>query len=212
MSEQSRLSPLRLAVLLSGRGTTLENFLHQIEAQSLDAKVVLVISSSPSAGGLEIARGANIPTAVFKRRDFEDRQAYSAAIFERCRTVNPDLVALAGFLKRLSIPDDFQNRIMNVHPALLPSFGGRGLYGSHVHEAVLAHGAKVSGCTVHFVDDQYDHGPIILQRTVAVLDDDTPVSLAARVVEQERIAYPRAVELFAERKLRVEGRRVFVDE
>jgi phosphoribosylglycinamide formyltransferase-1 len=108
----------------------------------------------------------------------------------------------------LRIPEDFTHRVMNIHPALLPAFGGKGMYGRHVHEAVLAYGAKISGCTVHFADNEFDHGPVILQRSAPVLDDDTPHRLAARVFEQERLAYPEAIQLFAEDRLRVEGRRV----
>jgi folate-dependent phosphoribosylglycinamide formyltransferase PurN len=113
---------------------------------------------------------------------------------------------MAGFLQLLQVPDDFQNRVMNIHPALISAFCGKGYYGHHVHEAALAYGVKVSGCTVHFADNVYDHGPIILQRTVPVLDGDTPDALAARVFEEERIAYPEAIRLFAEGRLRVEGR------
>jgi folate-dependent phosphoribosylglycinamide formyltransferase PurN len=115
---------------------------------------------------------------------------------------------MAGFLKFLPIPDDFRNRVLNIHPALIPSFCGHGYYGRRVHEAVLASGVKVTGCTVHFADNEYDHGPIVLQRTVPVLDDDTPDTLAQRVFEQECEAYPEAIQLFAERRLVVEGRRV----
>ena len=118
------------------------------------------------------------------------------------------LCAMAGFLKLWSIPQAWRGHVLNVHPALLPAFGGKGMYGHHVHEAVLASGAKVSGCTVHFADDEYDHGQIVLQRTVPVLEDDTPATLAARVQEAEREAYPEAVSLFAEGRLRIEGRRV----
>jgi phosphoribosylglycinamide formyltransferase-1 len=118
------------------------------------------------------------------------------------------LVCLAGFLQLISIPEDFQGRVMNIHPALIPAFCGKGFYGHHVHEAVLAYGVKITGCTVHFCDNQYDHGPIILQRAVPVLDDDTPDSLAARVFQQECEAYPEAIRLFAEGRLRIEGRRV----
>jgi folate-dependent phosphoribosylglycinamide formyltransferase PurN len=117
---------------------------------------------------------------------------------------------MAGFLQLITIPEDFQHRVMNIHPALIPAFSGKGFYGHHVHEAALAMGVKVSGCTVHFADNQYDHGPIILQRVVPVLDDDTPDTLAARVFEQESEAYPEAIRLFADGRLTVEGRRVRV--
>ena len=210
MNRPSPLSPLRLAVLISGRGTTLRNFTEKIDAGKLDALVALVISSDRAAGGLDIAREAGISTTVVERGAFETREDFSRSVFDHCRTANPDLVALAGFLKLLTIPEDFKNRVMNIHPALMPAFCGQGYYGLRVHQAVLDYGAQVSGCTVHFVDDQYDHGPSILQKTVPVHDDDTPQSLAARVFEQECEAYPEALRRFGQHRLRIEGRRVFV--
>src|SRR5262249_30692129 len=134
--------------------------------------------------------------------------SFSDTIFEHCRALSADLVTLAGFLKLLKIPADFAGRVMNIHPALLPAFCGQGMYGHRVHEAVLESGARASGCTVHFVDDQYDHGPVILQRVVPVLDDDTPETLAGRVFEQECEAYPEAIRLFAADLMKIEGNRV----
>ncbi|MFA6240640.1 MAG: formyltransferase family protein, partial [Candidatus Hydrogenedentales bacterium] len=124
------------------------------------------------------------------------------------RKHNADLVVLAGFMSLLDIPADFENRVINVHPALIPSFCGKGMYGHHVHEAVLAYGAKVSGCTVHFANAKYDEGPILLQESVPVLEDDTPDTLAERVQAKERELYPKAIQLIAEGRVRVEGRRV----
>jgi phosphoribosylglycinamide formyltransferase-1 len=129
-------------------------------------------------------------------------------VFARCDDARADLVCLAGWLSLLALPASYQGRVMNIHPALLPGFGGKGMYGHNVHAAVLAHGCRVSGCTVHFVDERYDNGPIIVQRTCPVLDDDTPDTLAHRVFEEEKIAYPEAIRLFQEGRLRVEGRRV----
>jgi phosphoribosylglycinamide formyltransferase 1 len=131
-------------------------------------------------------------------------------VFQPCREAGVQLVVMGGFLKHVLIPADFEHRVMNIHPGLIPAFCGQGFYGHHVHQAVLDYGAKISGCTVHFADNQYDHGPIILQRTVPVLDDDTPEALAARIFEQECEAYPEAVRLFAEGRLQVDGRRVRV--
>jgi formyltetrahydrofolate-dependent phosphoribosylglycinamide formyltransferase len=162
----------------------------------MSAHIALVISSNPAAGGIERARRAGLPVEVIRREDHPSLASFSEAIFARCRAVQPDLVTLAGFLKLIKIPPDFVERVMNIHPGLLPAFGGKGMYGHRVHEAVLQAGARTSGCTVHFVDDQYDHGPIILQRTVPVLDTDTPETLAARVFEQECEAYPEAIRLF----------------
>jgi folate-dependent phosphoribosylglycinamide formyltransferase PurN len=144
------------------------------------------------------------------RKACASRDEFSERIFSLCRAAGVDLVCLAGFLQLLPIPDDFLLRVMNIHPALIPAFCGKGFYGHHVHEAVLAYGAKLSGCTVHFADNAYDHGPIILQRAVPVLDDDTPDSLAARVFEQECEAYPLAIRWFAEGRLELDGRRVLV--
>jgi formyltetrahydrofolate-dependent phosphoribosylglycinamide formyltransferase len=199
---------IRLAVFLSGGGTTLQNLLDRIADGRLPAQVVLVVSNNVDAFGLIRAETAGIPMAVVDRKDCGSREEFSQRLFKLCREHQADLVCLAGFLQLIHIPDDFQGRVMNIHPALIPSFCGKGYYGQHVHEAVLAYGAKITGCTVHFCDNQYDHGPIILQRTVPVLDDDSPDSLAARVFEQECEAYPEAIRLFAEGRLRIEGRRV----
>ncbi|MCE9555852.1 MAG: phosphoribosylglycinamide formyltransferase [Planctomycetes bacterium] len=191
-----RASRLRLAVLISGGGTTLKNFIDQIAAGKLEARIELVVSSNPAAGGLEFAAEAGIPFVVVERKDYASTAAFSQAIFAPCRAAGVDLVTLAGYLKLLAIPPDFEGRVMNIHPALIPNFCGQGYYGLKVHAAVLAAGAKESGCTVHFVDNQYDHGPIILQRTVPVKPDDTPETLAHRVFEAECEAYPEAVRRF----------------
>ncbi|MCE5269058.1 MAG: phosphoribosylglycinamide formyltransferase, partial [Planctomycetaceae bacterium] len=142
------------------------------------------------------------------RKDFTGQDEFSRALFDRCRQAKSDLVVMGGFLKRVTIPDEFTNRVVNIHPALMPAFCGEGFYGHRVHEAVLEYGAKLSGCTVHFADNQYDHGPIILQRAVPVLDDDTPGTLAARVFEAECEAYPEAIGLIATGRVAIEGRRV----
>ena len=142
------------------------------------------------------------------RKEAGSLAEFSKQIFAHCRAANVDLVCLAGFMQLIEVPDDFLGRVMNIHPALIPAFCGKGYYGHHVHEAVLAYGAKVSGCTVHFVDNQYDHGPVILQRAVPVLDDETAETLAARVFKEECEAYPEAIRLFAEKRLQIDGRRV----
>jgi formyltetrahydrofolate-dependent phosphoribosylglycinamide formyltransferase len=197
-------SPIRLAVLLSGSGRTLQNFLDRSAGGALKARVVKVVSSRPDAYGLVRAQEAGVPTAVVRRRDFPDIESFSRALTEQLDECEPDLVALAGFMCYYRVPERYINRMMNIHPALLPSFGGPGFYGDRVHEAVLRHGCKVSGCTVHFVDNVYDHGPIIVQRAVEVEEDDDAHSLAARVFEQELEAYPEAVNLFADGRLKVE--------
>jgi formyltetrahydrofolate-dependent phosphoribosylglycinamide formyltransferase len=200
--------PLPIAVLISGTGRSLANMIEKIKAGELDCDIRLVVSSTPEAKGLRFAEAAGIATAVFERRDFPSQDVFSRAVFDRVRAAGAELVVLAGFLKRLTVPDDFANRVVNIHPALIPSFCGAGFYGHHVHEAALTYGVKVSGCTVHFVDNEYDHGPVILQMAAPVLDDDTPGTLADRVFAAECQAYPKALQLIAEGRVRVEGRRV----
>jgi phosphoribosylglycinamide formyltransferase-1 len=202
------MATIPLAVFLSGNGTTLQNLLDRIADGQLKAQVVLVVSNHVDAFGLIRAENAGIPTAAVDRKACTSVEEFSRKLFDHCREHRADLVCLAGFLQLIRIPEDYQGKVMNIHPALIPSFCGKGYYGHHVHQAALDYGVKVSGCTVHFCDNQYDHGPIILQRTVPVLDDDTAESLAARVFEQECEAYPEAIRLFAEGRLRIEGRRV----
>ena len=202
--------PVDLAVLLSGSGTTLQNMIDRIEDGRLRARVRLVASSRSDAFGLERAKRHGIPYVVRRSRDYPDFDALSEAVWRDMEAHSVDLICLAGFMCLLSVPDRWVGRIINIHPALIPAFCGKGMYGHRVHEAVLEQGCKVSGCTVHFADRQYDHGPIILQRTVPVLEDDTPDTLADRVGEAEREAYPEAVRLFGEGRLHIEGRRVRV--
>jgi len=204
-------SPLAIAVLISGGGTTLRNLIEKIDAGRLDARIKLVVASSPKAKGLQYAADAGIESVVVRRKDFDTTEAFSAAIFSPCRHAEVDLVVLGGFLKHILVPTDFINRVVNIHPALIPSFCGTGFYGHFVHEAVLQYGAKISGCTIHFVNNEYDNGPIILQRAVPVENDDTPDTLAARVFETECEAYPDALNLIAQGKVRLDGRRVIVE-
>lgn len=200
--------PLGLAVLLSGSGTTLQNIVDHIESGGLNAKVHCVIGSQHDAYGLVRAANHAIPSAVVARKDFPDAAAFRAATWAEIRRYPVDLVVMAGYMCLLDVPSDFANRIINVHPALIPAFCGKGMYGHHVHEAVIAYGAKISGATVHLVDAEYDHGPIILQEAVPVLEGDTPDSLAERVQAKEREIYPRAIQWFAEGRIAIEGRRV----
>jgi len=202
--------PVRIAVLLSAGGTTLQNLIDVIAAGHLDARIVQVVSSNADAYGLVRAAKAGIAASVVTRKEASSRDEFSRRIFDECRRAGADLVCMAGFLQLITIPQDFQLKVMNIHPSLIPAFCGKGFYGHHVHEAVLAMGVKITGCTVHFADNEYDHGPIILQRAVPVLDDDTPDSLAERVFEQEKLAYPEAIRLFAENRLILDGRRVRV--
>ena len=201
---------LTIAVLLSGRGTTFHNLIKKRDAGELDVDFRVVISSNHHVVGLEVAAAASIPTEVTERTDFASSKDFSDRIFSCCRKADVDLVVMGGFLQRIDIPTDFINRVMNIHPALIPSFCGQGMYGQRVHQAVLEYGAKVSGCTVHFVDNEYDHGPIIIQRVVPIADDDTPEILASRVFREECLAYPEALRLYASHQLHVFGRRVVI--
>ena len=200
--------PVRLAVLLSGGGTTLQNLLDRIAGGQLDAEVAVVVSSRADAFGLERARHAGIPALTVARKAHPDVQTFNDALHAALEPHAVDLVVLAGFLSLFQPRARYAGRVLNIHPALIPSFCGEGFYGHRVHEAVLASGVKVSGCTVHFADEQYDRGPIILQGCVPVLEDDTVETLAARVLALEHELYPEAIQLFAENRLRVEGRRV----
>lgn len=204
----NRTGPLRVAVLLSGSGTTLENLFVRREAGELPIEIVCVVSSRAKAFGLERAARRGVPTALVERRKHRDVGEFSRLTFDAIRPYRPELVCLAGFMSLLQIPKEFEGRLMNIHPALLPAFGGKGFYGHHVHEAVLAHGCKLTGCTAHFVDNEYDHGPIILQKAVEVREDETPDSLAERVQAAEREAFPEAIRLFADGRLELEGGRV----
>ena len=189
--------PLRLAILLSGSGRTLENLLEWIAAERLAATVEVVIASRGDVRGVGVAQRAGLPTRVLPQGTHSTAE-WSAEIFAACRAAKADLVVMAGFLKLVEIPADFAGRVINIHPALLPAFGGKGFHGMHVHRAVLARGCTVSGCTVHLVDNEYDHGRIILQKTVPVLPDDTPESLAARVFAVECQALPEAIARFSQ--------------
>ncbi len=200
---------LRVGVLLSGSGRTLQNFIDLAASGELPITIEVVISSRADVYGLKRAEAAGLPTHVVDARS-TPADEFNHKITQLLTEARVDLVCLAGFLSLWIIPPEFEGRVLNIHPALLPGFCGKGYYGHHVHHAVLAAGCKVSGCTVHFADNEYDHGPIILQRTVPVLDDDTDDTLAARVFEQEEIAYPEAIRLFAKGRLRIEGSRVRV--
>lgn len=198
--------PVKLAVLLSGGGTTMQNLAERIAAGTLNARIVCVVASNTKAYGIERAKQLGLPCHIIPRKEFADSASFSAAVFGKVRAAGAQLVCLAGFLSLLDIPEDYNWRIINIHPALLPSFGGKGMHGQHVHEAVLAHGCKVTGCTVHFADPTYDTGPILVQRTCPVLPDDTPQSLAARVYEQECEAFPEAIKALAEGRVVLDGR------
>lgn len=183
---------LRLAVLLSGSGRTLENLIERIDIGKLPATIPLVIASRGDVRGVRIAERAGISVRV-RPKAGQGIEPWSASIFAACREARADLVVMAGFLHLVTIPSDYAGRVINIHPSLLPAFGGRGFHGMGVHRAVLERGCTVSGCTVHLVDDEYDHGRVLLQRAVPVLPDDSPESLAARVFAAECETLPDAI-------------------
>jgi phosphoribosylglycinamide formyltransferase-1 len=200
--------PIRLGVLISGGGTTLVNILKYIDEGGLNAEVALVISSRSEVAGVERAKAAGLNVKIIRKKDYPDIDEFSRRIEEELVAADVDLVVQGGWLCLWKIPKRYESRVMNIHPALLPSFGGQGMWGHYVHEAVLAAGCKISGCTVHFCTNEYDKGPIIVQRCCEVRETDTPDTLAARVFEQECIAYPQAIKLFAEGKIEVQDTRV----
>jgi len=197
--------PLQLAVMISGGGRSLQNLIDLIAAGKLNARIAVVISSLSKVAGVERARAAGLPVEIIRRKDFADVASFSEAIVNVLDRYEVELAVQAGWTCMWHIPDRWYGRVMNIHPSLLPKYGGKGYFGHHVHEAVLAAGEAESGCTVHFANNEYDAGPIILQRVIPVLPDDTPDTLAARVFEQECIAYPVAIRLFAEGRLRLRG-------
>jgi len=203
-------NPLKIAVLISGGGTTLRNLLQRIHEDQLPLEVALVVSSSDKAKGLAYAEEANIPCEVITLQQHPDKADFSQAIFQACREHAVQLVVMGGFLKQIVVPVDFVNRVVNIHPSLIPAFCGAGFYGLRVHSAVIEHGAKVSGCTVHFVDDHYDHGPIIAQSVVDVRSEDTAEDLAARVFEAECQVYPATLAAIAQGRVSVTDRKVTV--
>ncbi|MEZ4522500.1 MAG: phosphoribosylglycinamide formyltransferase [Thermomicrobiales bacterium] len=206
----TRDRPLRVAVLLSGSGRTLENIVKRAAAGTLGVEIPIVISSRAGVRGVEIARNAGIETHVVRRREAPTPRALSRRVLELLDSHDVDLMLLAGYLLQLEILPQWRGKILNIHPSLLPLFGGKGMYGHHVHEAVLASGMKVSGCSVHIVTEEYDAGPIVAQRCVPVLPGDTPADLGARVFEAECELYPEALQFFVDGRVRLEGDRVTI--
>jgi len=208
-SAASYSTPLRLAVFASGGGTNFQAILDAIEQGALSAEVALCVSNRPDAGALDRARRRDLPTVVLD----PSAPAHEATLLDTLDTHAVNFIVLAGYLRKIpsGVVDRFRHRMTNIHPALLPAFGGEGMYGMHVHRAVLDYGARWSGATVHLVDESYDTGPIVLQEPVPVYPDDTPDALAARVLEVEHRLYPEALRLFAEGRVRCEGRTVHIE-
>ncbi|EAQ77379.1 phosphoribosylglycinamide formyltransferase [Blastopirellula marina] len=207
-STHSAENPLRVAVLISGGGTTLRNLIEKIAADQLWIKITMVVSSTAKAKGLQYATDADIPSTVVDWSTYDSTESFSTAVFDACRAAQADLIVMGGFLKHVLIPDDFENRVINIHPSLVPSFCGAGFYGAKVHQAALDYGVKVSGCTVHLVDNHYDHGPVVAQQSIPVLPDDDAAALAARVFEVECELYPHVLQAFAAGRVTIDGRKI----
>jgi formyltetrahydrofolate-dependent phosphoribosylglycinamide formyltransferase len=203
---------MNIAVFASGRGSNFYAILNAVSEGRLPARVALLVSNNSNAGALELARSQNIPAIHLSQKQCSSEEQYVERLLELLARYDVDLIALAGYMKRVpsKVIERFRNRILNIHPALLPKFGGTGMYGIHVHEAVLASGEKVSGATVHIVDEEYDHGAIVLQKTVEVLANDTPETLAAKVLKIEHEIYPQALAAFATGRVHIEGRRAWI--
>jgi phosphoribosylglycinamide formyltransferase 1 len=202
------VSEISIGVLISGSGTNLQSIIDAIEAKKLAAKIAFVLSNKADAYGLARAQNHGIPIEVLDHKAYPNREAYDRAVVDLLQQRGVELVVLAGFMRLLSpvFIKAFSNRIMNIHPALLPSFPGL-----HVQKKALEHGVRFAGCTVHFVNEECDEGPIIIQAVVPVFPEDSEETLTARILKQEHRIYPRAIQLYAEKRLHVVGRRVFVD-
>ncbi|MBM4161340.1 MAG: phosphoribosylglycinamide formyltransferase [Ignavibacteria bacterium] len=203
---------MNIGVFASGRGSNFQAILNAIHQGYLPARVTLLLSNKSDAGALEIARSNGIATAHLSQKQFPDEELYVAAVLAALKEHDVHVIALAGYLKMIptAVVRAYRNRILNIHPALLPWFGGPGMYGHHVHEAVLASGMKISGATVHIVDEEYDHGPIVIQKTVPIEQQDTPETLAARVLTVEHEIYPLALKAFAENRVSIKERSVWI--
>ena len=204
------VEPLRLTIFASGHGSNFRAILDNIEKGNLAAKIVLVLSNRSSAGALSTARERGIPALHLSQKQYESEGEYIKQLLKALEDHQTQIIILAGYLKKIpaAVIKHYKNRILNIHPALLPSFGGEGLYGHHVHQAVLDYGCKVSGATVHLVDEEYDTGPPIVQRCVPVLEGDTAETLSQRVLKIEHQIFPEAIKLFAENRIRIEERKV----
>ena len=203
---------MNIGVFASGRGSNFQAILNAIQQDLLPARVTLVVSNKGDAGALELARSHSLPALHLSHKQFSDEALFASAMLDALTKHDVQVIALAGYLKKVPpiVVREYRNRILNIHPALLPSFGGSGMYGHFVHEAVIASGAKFSGATVHLVDEDYDRGPIVLQKTVPVDERDTPETLAAKVLRIEHEIYPLALKAFAENRVTINERSVWI--
>lgn len=206
------IKKLKLGVFASGRGSNFQAILNAIQSGKLDAEIGLLLSNNTGAGAIEIAKKDQIPAVAISSKDFQSRKLFVDAMLSALNEHGIELVVLAGYMKKipLELISVYRNRIVNIHPALLPSFGGKGMYGHHVHESVLERGCKVTGVTVHIVDEVYDNGPIIAQRCVPVQEGDTVDTLAERVLKAEHQLYAEVLQLFAEGRIQVQDKRALI--
>ena len=203
---------LKIAVWISGGGTTLNNILNCVSTENLEVDVCLVVSSSSAVDGVEIAQTAGIETQIVRRREFDSPEGYRDEMFRRCREMGVQYVVMAGFLKHVLIPSDFTNRGINIHPSLIPAFCGKGMYGNRVHQAVVDSGVSASGCTIHFVDNEFDHGPIIYQQTVQLTQGDCAEDVRQKVFVAECEAYPKVLGWLNAGRVSVDGSVVTVQD
>ena len=205
---------MRLAVFASGGGTNFQALLDEIDTGDLRAEVVCCVSNTPDAGALERADRHGVPTEIIPPSSFETPASFGRALLDTLDAHDTTFVALAGYMQKIppNVVEAYQGRMTNIHPALLPAFGGKGMYGMHVHRAVIEYGVHWTGVTVHLVDEEYDHGPVVLQEPVPVYADDTSDELADRVREVEHRLYPEALRLFAKDRIHREGRTVWIDD
>lgn len=203
---------MNIAVFASGRGSNFEAILSAIQHERLRARVSLLVSNKSSAGALELARTHGIPALHLSPQQFPSEEAYVDRLLDVLSEHRAELIALAGYLKKIPprVVNRYRNRIVNIHPALLPKYGGAGMYGIRVHEAVIAAGERVSGATVHLVDEEYDRGATLMQQTIPVAPDDTPETLAANVLSVEHELYPEVLRAFAEGRVRINGRTAWI--
>lgn len=203
---------MNIAIFASGRGSNFQAILSAIDAGLLPARITVLISNRSDAGALDIARARRIQTSHLSQKMFPSEEALAEAMLNVLSQQRVELLVLAGYLKKipLQVIRRYRNRIVNIHPALLPSFGGAGMYGHFVHEAVIASGMKVSGATVHLVDEEYDRGPIVMQKTVEINQEDTPDLLAAKVLKIEHEIYPLVLKAFAEGRISIEERKAWI--
>lgn len=203
---------IRLAVLASGGGSNFQALIDNVKNNNLDAEIILLISNNSTSGAIQKAKKSGIESLHLASSAYKNENDYTAALLGHLRRVKADLIVLAGYMKQIpnQVIKEYKNRILNIHPALLPAFGGKGMYGHFVHEAVIEYGAKFTGVTVHIVDEEYDNGPVVMQKIVEVKENDTPQTLAERVLSVEHDTYWRAIQLFAQNRIKTEKRKVIL--